>query len=119
MVDAMFDEPDTLTANSPQPQEVGMPGGPTTPGGPARPNPCGNSTPSDTHEAREYLAAVLRAARSDAVEAGADPDAVAAGLRERLRRVRQMPTSDQHESPPGNEPSSGDEPAPDGAQPGR
>jgi hypothetical protein len=73
-----------LTENSPQPQEVDMSAGPTSPG------PFGDRTPSDTGEAHEYLVAALHAARSDALQAGADPDAVTADLEDRLRRVRQM-----------------------------
>jgi hypothetical protein len=71
-------------------------------GGPIEPDPCGNPTPSDTDQAREYLAAVLRAARSDAIEAGASPDAVTADLQERLLRVRQMLLADPGEAPPGD-----------------
>ena len=43
---------------------------------------------ASTDEAREYLLAALRAARSAASQAGADPDAVTADLEDRLRRLR-------------------------------
>lgn len=45
---------------------------------------------SESDELREYLAAQLRAAGTAAVRAGADPDAVTAGLEERLRRINLM-----------------------------
>lgn len=43
---------------------------------------------SSAEQARDYLVAALREARSAADTAGADPDAVTADLVERLRRLR-------------------------------
>ncbi|MBF5032431.1 MULTISPECIES: hypothetical protein [unclassified Micromonospora] len=41
-------------------------------------------------ELREYLTSELREAGAAAVRAGADPDAVTADLKERLRRINEM-----------------------------
>jgi|GEM_PF-6940587 len=53
--------------------------------------------PADTDQPREYLAVALRTARSLALEAGADRDAITASLQERLRRL-----SDTGERTPGH-----------------
>ncbi|MDG4762881.1 hypothetical protein O7632_01935 [Solwaraspora sp. WMMD406] len=51
-------------------------------------DPVPPGAPAD--ELTGYLLSELRAARSAAVRAGADPDAVTADLNERLRRLRMM-----------------------------
>lgn len=50
----------------------------------------GEDPASGSAELREYLASELRAAKTAAVRAGADPDAVTVDLEERLRRVNLM-----------------------------
>lgn len=55
---------------------------------------------STAEEARDYLMAELHAARSAAVRAGADPDAVTAELAERVRLARDLLTARQQENRP-------------------
>lgn len=50
-------------------------------------------------QARDYLLEQLRAARSAAVQAGTDPDAVTADLAERLRRLRAELRTQPHADP--------------------
>ncbi|HEX8093244.1 hypothetical protein [Jatrophihabitans sp.] len=76
-----------------------MPGDPTSPRPGDRPVLPG----ADAAEARDYLEAALRAARSAAVRAGADPGEVTADLEERVRRVRRVLAANEGEQPPGEE----------------
>jgi hypothetical protein len=57
------------------------------------------SATSSADQARDYLVAALRDARSAADAAGADPDAVTADLVERLRRLRDELEARQHPDP--------------------
>jgi hypothetical protein len=50
----------------------------------------GEDPASASDELRDHLTSELRAARTAAIRAGADPDAVTADLEERLRRVDLM-----------------------------
>lgn len=82
-----------LTWYSHQPQEVDMPGDAT------QPDPSGVPMRSGSAQAREYLLAELRVARSEALRAGADPAALTGDLEERLRRVRQSLAADEEGEP--------------------
>jgi len=68
------------------------------------PEPGGDPTTSAaaSEQALDHLLAELHAARSAAIQAGADPEAVTLGLQERLRRVRGMLGAHEDDAPPGD-----------------